>query len=446
MSVNRTFTVTVVSTGSGNKYFIDGVQQPTLELVEGGTFRFDVSDSSMGPHPFKFSTTSGGTHSGGSEYTTGVTTSGTTGQSGAYVQIVVADSAPTLYYYCQYHSGMGGQANTPNSDFWGAGNWSANLWGISEAFTSGWGVDAWGIGGAWGQSNDEVVSLTGLALTSSVGTPISGAQQGWGRAEWGEEPWSDSNNPVVTLSGQATTSSLGSPTINTEINTGWGSDTWGTENWGSSGITVILTGVEATTATGEDVSWGKQTWGSATTGWGGEYYLQVADVMGLTGLSTTSSVGTPTAISDLVLIPTGQSSTSTVGSITISFNIDVALTGVSATSATGALAPADVMGLTGLQTESFVGTVTSSQNPIITLTGLSTTASTGTIDPADQVMGLTGLLATSSTGTIDPADQVMGLTGVSATASVSPIGVAPIGYQRITATQDANYSRVTQGT
>ena len=40
----------------------------------------------------------------------------------------------------------------------------------------------------------------------------------------------------------------------------------------------------------------------------------------------------------------------------------------------------------------------------------------------------------------------MGLTGVSATASVSPIGVAPIGYQRITATQDANYSRVTQGT
>ena len=27
--------------------------------------------------------------------------------------IVVASGAPTLYYYCQYHSGMGGQANTP---------------------------------------------------------------------------------------------------------------------------------------------------------------------------------------------------------------------------------------------------------------------------------------------------------------------------------------------
>ena len=97
MSVTRTYTVTVVSTGSGNKYFIDGVQQPTLDLFESGTYRFDVSDSTMGAHPFKFSTTSNGTHSGGSEYTTGVTTSGTTGQSGAYVQIVVADSAPTLY-------------------------------------------------------------------------------------------------------------------------------------------------------------------------------------------------------------------------------------------------------------------------------------------------------------------------------------------------------------
>ena len=35
MSVTRTFTVTVQSTGSGNKYFIDGVQTPTLTLGEG---------------------------------------------------------------------------------------------------------------------------------------------------------------------------------------------------------------------------------------------------------------------------------------------------------------------------------------------------------------------------------------------------------------------------
>ena len=120
MSVDRTFTITVVSTGSGNKYFIDGVQQATINLVEGGTFRFDQSDSSNGGHPLRLSTTSGGTHSGGSEYTTGVTTNGTPGDSGAYTEITVASDAPTLYYFCSIHSGMGGPANTPSTDVWGA--------------------------------------------------------------------------------------------------------------------------------------------------------------------------------------------------------------------------------------------------------------------------------------------------------------------------------------
>ena len=105
--------VTVVSVGGANKYFIDGVQQDTLDLYEGNTYRFDQSASSNNGHPFKFSTTSNGTHGGGSEYTTNVTYNGTPGNSGAYTQIVVAASAPQLYYYCQYHSAMGGTANTP---------------------------------------------------------------------------------------------------------------------------------------------------------------------------------------------------------------------------------------------------------------------------------------------------------------------------------------------
>ena len=67
MSVARTYTVTVQSTGYGNKYYIDGVQQATIVLAKGITYKFDVSDSSVGGHPFKFSTTSDGTHGGGSE-------------------------------------------------------------------------------------------------------------------------------------------------------------------------------------------------------------------------------------------------------------------------------------------------------------------------------------------------------------------------------------------
>lgn len=101
------------SYGSGNKFYIDGVLSPTLSLSEGNTYKFDQSNSSNATHPLRFSTTANGTHNGGSEYTTGVTTNGTPGSSGAYTQIVVAVGAPTLYYYCTNHSGMGGQANTP---------------------------------------------------------------------------------------------------------------------------------------------------------------------------------------------------------------------------------------------------------------------------------------------------------------------------------------------
>tara|TARA_E500000318_G_scaffold81240_1_gene76487 strand:+ start:397 stop:3063 length:2667 start_codon:yes stop_codon:yes gene_type:complete len=100
----KTYTVTVVS-DSGNKYRFDGfgTSAVTLDLAEGGTYIFNYPSA----HPLKFSTTADGTHGGGSEYTTGVTHNSST-----QVTIVVAASAPTLYYYCQNHSGMGGQVNT----------------------------------------------------------------------------------------------------------------------------------------------------------------------------------------------------------------------------------------------------------------------------------------------------------------------------------------------
>ncbi len=93
------YTVTVVS-DSGNKYAIAGISgsAPALSFSRGNTYVFDLSDSSNSGHPLAFRT------SADASYTTGVTTTGTAGQAGAKVTIVVASDAPdSLKYYCTVH-------------------------------------------------------------------------------------------------------------------------------------------------------------------------------------------------------------------------------------------------------------------------------------------------------------------------------------------------------
>ena len=84
--------------------------RPALSLQGARLYRFDLSDSSLGSHPLRFSTTSNGTHNSGSEYTTGVTTVGSPGSSGAYVEILTQNSNLTLHYYCGNHGNMGNSA------------------------------------------------------------------------------------------------------------------------------------------------------------------------------------------------------------------------------------------------------------------------------------------------------------------------------------------------
>ena len=104
---NKTVTV------SGGNFLIDGTANAAIDLVRDPRIFSMFSDSTNATHILAFSTTSDGSHGGGSEYTTGVTRNGTPGQAGATVTIVVASDAPaTLYYYCTAHSGMGGTSNT----------------------------------------------------------------------------------------------------------------------------------------------------------------------------------------------------------------------------------------------------------------------------------------------------------------------------------------------
>ena len=90
------YTVTVANTGYGNKYYLNGNEQQSIDVIVGDTIVFDQSDSTNTGHPLRIYTDEART----TEYTTGVTVDGTT------ITFVVSESG-TFYYQCQAHAGMG---------------------------------------------------------------------------------------------------------------------------------------------------------------------------------------------------------------------------------------------------------------------------------------------------------------------------------------------------
>ena len=100
-------------TGSALGYTLNGVESPFIQFEPGNTYRFNQSDSSNSSHPLAFYLDAGKN----TAYTTGVTTNGTAGSSGAYTQIVVSDTTPQrLYYQCSSHAYMGNYGITLGSN------------------------------------------------------------------------------------------------------------------------------------------------------------------------------------------------------------------------------------------------------------------------------------------------------------------------------------------
>ena len=107
--------------GSSSAYFLDGLEAPAIYLNgadnvtsdSGYYYKFDQSDSTNSSHPLRFYLDADKT----TAYTTGVTTSGTPGSSGAYTQIDVDEDTPSiLYYQCSSHGYMGNYALVPASN------------------------------------------------------------------------------------------------------------------------------------------------------------------------------------------------------------------------------------------------------------------------------------------------------------------------------------------
>ena len=114
---------------SSSAYFLNGLESPALRFSgadSGGKYyyKFDISDSSNSGHPLRFYLDAAKS----TAYTTGVTTSGSGGSTGDYIQIAVDANTPNiLYYQCSSHGYMGNHAVTIGNDFNGDANFRGDV-------------------------------------------------------------------------------------------------------------------------------------------------------------------------------------------------------------------------------------------------------------------------------------------------------------------------------
>jgi len=250
----QTYAVTVVQDG-GNKYALDGVTTPTLNLLRGFVYIFDQSDSSNNGHPLRFK------DADGSSYSTGVVVSGTPGNAGATVTLTVSDDtvgwsregwntgawnldAPEVArYYCTVHGNAMGNT-IALADFTAS---------MSTVLYKGWSRQGWNTG-AWN---------TGIVIPSATGAVGATSTSGEGD---------------IAVSGVAGTGSVGAATA-------------------SATSTIALTGL-------------------AATGGVGAALVRLPNVsLSVTGLAATAAVGSTSTIGPANVFVTGVSGTGEIGSL-----------------------------------------------------------------------------------------------------------------------------------
>ena len=229
-----------------------------------------------------------------------------------------------------------------------------------------------------------------------------------------------------------------------ESGTTWGQNTYGTQ----SQVIITLTGVQSTSAIGSVTAaniegWGRQSYGNS--GWGVDYAVQPV------GVQATSSIGSVIA-SQIITVPlTGQQAATGLGSLTTGQLTNVALTGLQAQTELGTFDNAGTLvgwgrngwgeepygdsfntlvqlaGSAALTMTSNVGSLTSAIENFVVPTGVQATSAVGSLTLAlTSVITPTGLRAESNVGDFDPTAETVGLTGLGMTATVGGLILSEI--------------------
>jgi len=281
------------------------------------------------------------------------------------------------------------------------------------ASIQGWGRETWN-SGAW--SEQAPVSVTGNGLTSSLGTETvttdqnisvtgigltstAGTLTATGIAEvnptgialtssLGEESLETDQN--ISVTGLGTTLSLGNESTSVTKTTGWNRDTdintggsigWGDQQWGAVGISQALTGQALTASLGEESTATDQN--ISVTGLGTTSSIGTFSISGdgqitvVAGAETAmqSAVGTAEADPEFVVFPTGNQLTSNTGDVLTSIEI----TGLGMTASLGDEEQETSYEAPSVSATSNVGTVNIRTDVSFTITGNSVTSATGTL-------------------------------------------------------------------
>jgi len=204
------------------------------------------------------------------------------------------------------------------------------------------------------------------------------------------------------------------------------------------GVTVSITGVSSTSAVGTLSAIGAATasvTGISSTGGVGNLSVVGAANVAITGVAATGGVGTLSVAAGALVSLTGVNATGQAGDVTVALagGVTVSITGVEATGGIGALSAIGgaVAAPSGVSATGQVGTLTAVVAQTVTLTGVNAAGEVGamTID-AGAVVSITGVVSTAAAGTITvptPSgivylDGVITLTPVQdATISITPV-------------------------